>query len=163
MDFCYWCFFFLSPWPLRLIMWSHQLFCFVSHLFIQYLGSGIFPRVWDNTADGSAISTVLILPQWGFVWPLVEKMTIAMVLIKDFPYYRNLSHLKIFKIMLLTRVSDSFFLRGFSILSPSTTPPFFEVNKDSFFGNESCAISSHRKKTPLPVVGEKIMLWSHCC
>lgn len=59
-------------------------------------------------------------------------MTFAMVLIKDFPYYRNLSNLKIFKIMLLNRVSGIFFLRGFSILSPSTMPPFSEVNKDSF-------------------------------
>lgn len=37
-------FFFSLPWPLRLVMWSHQLFCFVSHLFIQYLGSEIFSQ-----------------------------------------------------------------------------------------------------------------------
>jgi len=72
------------PQPLKLIMWSHQLFCFVSHLFIQYLGSGIFPRVWDNTADGSAISTVLILPQWGFVWPLVEEWQLRWFWLKIF-------------------------------------------------------------------------------
>lgn len=59
-------------------------------------------------------------------------MTIAMVLIKDFPCYRNLSNLKIFKIMLLNRVSGSFFLRRFSVLSPSTMPPFPKVKKDSF-------------------------------
>lgn len=56
----------------------------------------------------------------------------AVVLIKDFPYYRHLSNLKIFKIMSLTRASGSLSLRGFSILSPSTPPPFSEVNKDSF-------------------------------
>lgn len=56
----------------------------------------------------------------------------AVVLIKDFPYYRHLSNLKIFKITSLTRVSGSLSLRGFSILSPSTTPPFSEVNKDPF-------------------------------
>jgi len=60
------------------------------------------------------------------------RMTIAMVLIKDFPYYRNLSNIKIFKITLLTRVSGSFFLKGFSIFSPYTMPPFSEVNKEFF-------------------------------
>lgn len=45
MNFCYCCpFFFFLPWPLRLVMWSLQLFCFVSHLFIQYLGSEIFSQ-----------------------------------------------------------------------------------------------------------------------
>lgn len=56
----------------------------------------------------------------------------AMVLIKGFPYCRLLSNLKIFKIMSWTRVTGSLSLRGFSILSPSTSSPFSEVHKDSF-------------------------------
>lgn len=44
------------------------------------------------------------------------KMTIVMVLIKDFPYYRNSSNLTMFKIMLLARVSGIFFKEDFQCL-----------------------------------------------
>lgn len=70
----------------------------------------------------------------------------AMVLIKDFPYCRLLSNLKIFKIMSLTRVTGSLSLRGFSILSPSTASPFSEVNKDSFLSTNLVQVTG--KTTP---------------
>lgn len=74
---------------------------------------------------------------------------IAMVLIKDFPYYRHLSSIKIFKIMSLTIVSGSLSLRGFSILSPSTTPPFSEVYKDSFSRTNLVQVQATGKTTPV--------------
>lgn len=86
------------------------------------------------------------------------KTPVAMVLITDFPYYRNLSNLKIFRIVLLTRVSASFFLREFSICSPSTMPPFFEVNKDSFLRTNFVHFKSQRENTPACRWGEDNVL-----
>lgn len=74
---------------------------------------------------------------------------IAMVLIKDFPYYRHLSNIKIFKIVSLTRVSGSLSLREFSIFSPSTTPPLSEVNKDSFLRTNLVQVQVTGKTTPV--------------
>lgn len=126
------CFFFFSPWPLRLIIWSHQLFSFVSHLFMQYLDSGTLPRVWDNFCRWECNFHCFEFSPVGFHVATGRKMTIVMVLIKDFSYNRNLSNHTIFKIILLARVSSIFLQRGFSVPSLSTKTPFSKARKDSF-------------------------------
>lgn len=50
--------------------------------------------------------------------------------------------------MSLTRVSGSLSLRGFSILSPSTPPPFSEVNKDSLLRTNLVQVQVTGKTTP---------------
>lgn len=99
---------------------------------MQYLDSGTLPRVCDNFCRWECNFHCFEFSPMGFHVATGEKMTIVMVLIKDFPYYRNLSTLTIFKIKLLARVSGVFLQRGFSVPSLSTKTPFSKVRKDSF-------------------------------
>lgn len=98
----------LLPPPLPLVIKTHYVESSAVLLCIPSVHTVL--GILDNTANGSEC----YFHYFDFAPVGLHVATggkIAMVWIKDFPYYRHLSNIKIFKIMSLTRVSGSLSLK----------------------------------------------------